>query len=161
MPPPDTSTLSLHDALPIYTGVSRPALRSSRSISQPLFSGSIMSNTIPSYEFVPAMKDASPPVVDISTAKPSSRKPCEIDSASEDRKSIRLNSSHGYISYAAPRHLHSFPTRRSSDLHRRVAAGIAQLAQYFPAALFRQHHVQHDPIVRVRARHEGRLAAGG
>src|SRR6266436_3760230 len=28
-----------------------------------------------------------------------------------DRKSTRLNSSHGYISY-----LHSFPTRRSSDL---------------------------------------------
>src|SRR5687768_13858696 len=38
-----------------------------------------------------------------------------------DRKSTRLNSSHGYISYAVfclrhPLHLHSFPTRRSSDL---------------------------------------------
>src|SRR5687768_10640809 len=37
-----------------------------------------------------------------------------------DRKSTRLNSSHGYISYAvfcAVHHeLHSFPTRRSSDL---------------------------------------------
>src|SRR5687768_17354496 len=33
-----------------------------------------------------------------------------------DRKSTRLNSSHGYISYAG-RCLHSFPTRRSSDLH--------------------------------------------
>src|SRR5687768_8242951 len=36
-----------------------------------------------------------------------------------DRKSTRLNSSHGYISYAVfcyPRDLHSFPTRRSSDL---------------------------------------------
>src|SRR5207249_1422036 len=41
--------------------------------------------------------------------------------AGEDRKSTRLNSSHVSISYAffcfAPRsHLHSFPTRRSSDL---------------------------------------------
>src|SRR5687768_7963021 len=35
-----------------------------------------------------------------------------------DRKSTRLNSSHGYISYAVFHHLdlHSFPTRRSSDL---------------------------------------------
>src|SRR5690349_472580 len=38
-----------------------------------------------------------------------------------DRKSTRLNSSHVEISYAVfcfrqPRHLHSFPTRRSSDL---------------------------------------------
>src|SRR5690349_20397276 len=38
-----------------------------------------------------------------------------------DRKSTRLNSSHVEISYAvfccrAPRHSHSFPTRRSSDL---------------------------------------------
>src|SRR5947209_46938 len=32
-----------------------------------------------------------------------------------DRKSTRLNSSHANISYAAPA-LHSFPTRRSSDL---------------------------------------------
>src|SRR5690606_20535790 len=39
----------------------------------------------------------------------------------EDRKSTRLNSSHVKISYAVfcfgdHRHLHSFPTRRSSDL---------------------------------------------
>src|SRR5947209_1994202 len=34
----------------------------------------------------------------------------------EDRKSTRLNSSHANISYAVDRDLHSFPTRRSSDL---------------------------------------------
>src|SRR5690606_32173732 len=39
----------------------------------------------------------------------------------KDRKSTRLNSSHVKISYAVfcfshPLHLHSFPTRRSSDL---------------------------------------------
>src|SRR5947208_529276 len=33
-----------------------------------------------------------------------------------DRKSTRLNSSHQIISYAVHRALHSFPTRRSSDL---------------------------------------------
>src|SRR5690348_7902432 len=33
-----------------------------------------------------------------------------------DRKSTRLNSSHPSISYAVPRALPSFPTRRSSDL---------------------------------------------
>src|SRR5690349_6954683 len=33
-----------------------------------------------------------------------------------DRKSTRLNSSHVEISYAVHRDLHSFPTRRSSDL---------------------------------------------
>src|ERR1039458_1687636 len=41
--------------------------------------------------------------------------------AQPDRKSTRLNSSHLGISYAVfclvvPRYLHSFPTRRSSDL---------------------------------------------
>src|SRR5688572_213081 len=35
---------------------------------------------------------------------------------SRDRKSTRLNSSHSQISYAVLRDLHSFPTRRSSDL---------------------------------------------
>src|SRR5688500_12558266 len=38
----------------------------------------------------------------------------------EDRKSTRLNSSHLVISYAVfHRYLHSFPTRRSSDLRAR------------------------------------------
>src|SRR5690348_15341137 len=38
------------------------------------------------------------------------------DAHAEDRKSTRLNSSHPSISYAVNRPLHSFPTRRSSDL---------------------------------------------
>src|ERR1039458_7576622 len=46
---------------------------------------------------------------------------CEPDRIERDRKSTRLNSSHLGISYAVfcsgdPRDLHSFPTRRSSDL---------------------------------------------
>src|SRR5438034_864380 len=36
-----------------------------------------------------------------------------------DRKSTRLNSSHTVISYAVHDELHSFPTRRSSDLRPR------------------------------------------
>src|SRR5687768_8621842 len=40
--------------------------------------------------------------------RPRSRRP--------DRKSTRLNSSHGYISYAVNPDLPPFPTRRSSDL---------------------------------------------
>src|SRR5688500_6007723 len=48
-----------------------------------------------------------------------------------DRKSTRLNSSHLVISYAVfcsphPRHPHSFPTRRSSDLPRPVRARAAR-----------------------------------
>src|SRR5688572_1492988 len=45
-----------------------------------------------------------------------------------DRKSTRLNSSHSQISYAVfctPRDLHSFPTRRSSDLAEQEAASKA------------------------------------
>src|SRR5438309_795736 len=47
-----------------------------------------------------------------------------------DRKSTRLNSSHSSISYAVfcfrpPRDLHSFPTRRSSDLSTALPAGLA------------------------------------
>src|ERR1035438_5728670 len=41
-----------------------------------------------------------------------------------DRKSRRLNSSHLGISYAVYRYLHSFPTRRSSDLIWPVAQPI-------------------------------------
>src|SRR5690554_1905245 len=39
-----------------------------------------------------------------------------LPAAFRDRKSTRLNSSHVRISYAVHRDLHSFPTRRSSDL---------------------------------------------
>src|SRR5699024_7686731 len=41
-----------------------------------------------------------------------------------DRKSTRLNSSHVSISYAVYRFLHSFPTRRSSDLSFRLAGSL-------------------------------------
>src|SRR5207253_411081 len=47
----------------------------------------------------------------------------------QDRKSTRLNSSHVAISYAVfNRVLHSFPTRRSSDLSLAVAMVVSGLA---------------------------------
>src|SRR5687768_12100889 len=75
----------------------------------------------------PPSSASSTTAVNVSPTRSRSR------TASTDRKSTRLNSSHGYISYAVfcfrdPRDLHSFPTRRSSDLcawpgrRRRVAA---------------------------------------
>src|SRR5688572_30777529 len=48
-----------------------------------------------------------------------------------DRKSTRLNSSHSQISYAVHRDLHSFPTRRSSDL---IGSGCAR---------YRRHRSRH------------------
>src|SRR5207245_2272563 len=56
-----------------------------------------------------------------------------------DRKSTRLNSSHGSISYAvfcSPplRHLHPFPTRRSSDLM--ISGGFPQERRAFAQAIF-------------------------
>src|SRR5437762_1161581 len=59
-----------------------------------------------------------------------------------DRKSTRLNSSHRCISYAVHlSHLHSFPTRRSSDLT--VAALTGRLVpdemNYFHSVYAKQH----------------------
>src|SRR5688572_27640263 len=45
----------------------------------------------------------------------------QVATSALDRKSTRLNSSHSQISYAVLPHLHSFPTRRSSDLAREHA----------------------------------------
>src|SRR5437879_14230 len=54
------------------------------------------------------------------------------DADSADRKSTRLNSSHRCISYAV-RVLHSFPTRRSSDL--------ARVVSYIDETLLPDEHV--------------------
>src|SRR5688500_11296744 len=59
------------------------------------------------------------------SSKPCSNSSTRCLSAVGDRKSTRLNSSHLVISYAVHL-LPSFPTRRSSDLHRRSAAVPAE-----------------------------------
>src|SRR5438105_371978 len=120
MPSTDTYTLSLHDALPISSGRSGsgnscPAGRYSfafNETSDPLPPG--MSFVISS---ATVAKSAARSRVTRSTLPPV---PLSVSSGSQDRKSTRLNSSHEWISYAVHRYLHSFPTRRSSDLQRQV-----------------------------------------
>src|SRR5690349_8958306 len=70
-----------------------------------------------------------------------------------DRKSTRLNSSHVEISYAvfcAPRHLHSFPTRRSSDLAA-VAVVLARFRGAHTETLeFGQYRPDHRTLLLQR-----------
>src|SRR5947209_727662 len=60
-----------------------------------------------------------------------------------DRKSTRLNSSHANISYADSLALHSFPTRRSSDLE-------PGRARFRPDRRRRRHHHRKQPAAPCR-----------
>src|SRR5687768_16162246 len=117
----ESTTLSLHDALPIFggklagervdLGVARhDALRDTRgahlgfrATNEPRDCGVAKAQALRLAQHLRGQRKAR---------------------AREDRKSTRLNSSHGYISYAVfswygcHRVHHSFPTRRSSDLRR-------------------------------------------
>src|SRR5436309_1799467 len=65
----------------------------------------------------------------------------------KDRKSTRLNSSHVKISYAVHPDLHSFPTRRSSDLARSMmdaAARVPSVASWFSVGLLRDDSIRSD-----------------
>src|SRR5687768_7400737 len=116
-------TLSLHDALPIFAGApaagqipGRPARPSARMTVLSL-----------------ASVAAGLALLAADLAAPAGLRHSGFSFRGEyfrafsgDRKSTRLNSSHGYISYAVfclyrhLRDLHSFPTRRSSDLRGRT-----------------------------------------
>src|SRR5947207_3126458 len=63
-----------------------------------------------------------------------------------DRKSTRLNSSHTVISYAVHRDLHSFPTRRSSDLRCDVGHGQRRPASRQHRRSGRDDEVVHAPL---------------
>src|SRR5690349_2356050 len=123
MPSTDIYTLSLHDALPILYQENQKVSETSalgwtttpwRVISiclscllRPQAEWAEWKNTIRfRRNTTPHMKTIAPE-----------------SAASSDRKSTRLNSSHVEISYAVHRHLHSFPTRRSSDLVPRESEG--------------------------------------
>src|SRR5947207_507784 len=117
--PPDIYTLSLHDALPICASVvnlllefseKSPEIRTNKKTARQ----NRLLGAWPSAGTV-GVRRRGAVSVELHVG------PAFLDERL-DRKSTRLNSSHTVISYAvfclllAPRHLHSFPTRRSSDL---------------------------------------------
>src|SRR5438034_1114967 len=123
-------TLSLHDALPIWRRSCRPVSRG----------WTFWGTSIP----FPSSSPSSPTAAPASAPRPvwlsGTRGNCVLCASwlkvwrdTTDRKSTRLNSSHTVISYAVfclhlqHRDLHSFPTRRSSDLEEVVQAGIEGL----------------------------------
>src|SRR5262245_48710728 len=120
MPSTDTYTLSLHDALPISPG---PSLLMMVTVAAACTEGGATS-AVTAVSSSPAAS-SRPNARWLLMALPRLRGGgClrELGGLADrlDRKSTRLNSSHLGISYAVHRHLHSFPTRRSSDLARPV-----------------------------------------
>src|SRR5687768_2035835 len=116
--PTGVSTLSLHDALPISVeGAETPRLAV-------FVHGLFETERAWRYGGGPRYGDRLPGWTPVYVRYNSGRRISEngrelADQLEQDRKSTRLNSSHGYISYAVShRRLHSFPTRRSSDLGR-------------------------------------------
>src|SRR5438309_2360909 len=118
MPSTEIYTLSLHDALPIcIKGVTSNGIFSRSAtvptgllliISSLSFHGSILIRP-------PIGSAAIFCAFCLGSTEACARR---FGIVGTDRKSTRLNSSHSSISYAVHRNLHSFPTRRSSDLHK-------------------------------------------
>src|SRR5437879_5457668 len=116
MPSTATYILSLHDALPISEEHNFSTLLVTRgSDGMTLFereNGNLRRQDISSFTRgvydVTGAGDTALGVFALGLAAGATR--------SQDRKSTRLNSSHRCSSYAVYRNLHSFPTRRSSDL---------------------------------------------
>src|SRR5688572_10729309 len=119
MPSPAVYTLSLHDALPIFcAGSGSLATQQGRwaAVYRYNHSDSYVSLVLSLADSYAAGTAAPFPTRPPGTTLPPANEP---PATPPDRKSTRLNSSHSQISYAVPRGLHSFPTRRSSDLLRR------------------------------------------
>src|SRR5438552_1298236 len=118
MPSTSIYTLSLHDALPISAG--HDVLRDENvALANRLIEAgnSLSLNHYPTapHGFLEA------PAIGAIGEKAIRRSGFWLNQIIEhqpDRKSTRLNSSHQIISYAVHLDLHSFPTRRSSDLGR-------------------------------------------
>src|SRR5437773_382174 len=116
--PPATYTLSLHDALPIWLPRSPDGFktRAGKQVVALLLGLATERADVDVDKLPVTLHDASSDEdqLHVPGVRP------HHDRACGDRKSTRLNSSHITISYAVfcppPRHLHSFPTRRSSDL---------------------------------------------
>src|SRR5690349_2991941 len=116
MPSTDISTLSLHDALPIWRAPARVGGLPRRADG--LRRRASVQDVRPFRGTGAAARDRSPRNLPADLARlPRAQGPLPTQELQDrDRKSTRLNSSHVEISYAVHRHLHSFPTRRSSDL---------------------------------------------
>src|SRR5262245_42727363 len=119
-------TLSLHDALPISVRVLQPTLRSSACARAGDESslGDDGADRAEHRSVAAVLLEQGADVLRLIAAREVDR----IAGRDQDRKSTRLNSSHLGISYAVfcHRDLHSFPTRRSSDLRARIATYLAQ-----------------------------------
>src|SRR5262245_53482403 len=116
MPSSEIYTLSLHDALPIFQEIRKhwgsvPVVLHTGHVDGPLLNRAL--------EWSPFTVLIKPCPMEqlIQTVRLLERQhTLRNQPPSSDRKSTRLNSSHLGISYAVLRDLHSFPTRRSSDL---------------------------------------------
>src|SRR5437867_2441047 len=116
MPSPVIYTLSLHDALPIYAALrgaaGELAERQERLARERQGRVELRAAAVGEQERAAARGTPLGDPIRIRDRQNGAGRPISM----RDRKSTRLNSSHRTISYAVPRHLHSFPTRRSSDL---------------------------------------------
>src|SRR5438094_762479 len=120
-PPPEIYTLSLHDALPICRGHAEgdrfPRMTGVDHVHARL--GQRGRDAVDRGDGVAGIEATVG-----RRALEHLHDECPLAFLLQDRKSTRLNSSHRTISYAVfcfhatPRDLHSFPTRRSSDLPR-------------------------------------------
>src|SRR5690348_10938935 len=145
MPSTPIYTLSLHDALPIFGGLHGALSISSYSASKFALEGwtESLRLEVNSLGIKVVLVEPGSYQTDIWTRNAVLGK--KTVDGSSDRKSTRLNSSHPSISYAVYSDLHSFPTRRSSDLRR--PSRCAQHQQLFS--------------FEVRARGLDRIAAPG
>src|SRR5690349_9895267 len=155
MPPAEIYTLSLHDALPILpaalgTQVVGSILRPASFCGCIGFKPSVGGlNRGGSFDYF------SQSCTGVLAASLEDAWLVAINIAARDRKSTRLNSSHVEISYAARRDLHSFPTRRSSDLARgprHTGRGVDPAARQ----LLRLHRLQAE-CRRAQSRRQLRL----
>src|SRR5690242_19323235 len=152
MPSTDIYTLSLHDALPIYVASLSGDVESTNGQALAPQTWSFTTSNCPCTLFGSAPLTMQYTGLSTSHGRGGGPWSLEMGVKVQDQKSTRLNSSHMSISYAVHRHLHSFPTRRSSDLrgvavrrrgeHERAGARAADVVV---------HHVQ-LPVHAVRQR---------
>src|SRR5438309_1336805 len=146
MPSPEVYTLSLHDALPISAaglvkaaviGTMLATVTDCVAVALPPAESITVSFSVCEALDSLIVSSAYEAVVPLTVC---------VEVTVPDRKSTRLNSSHSSISYAVARGLHSFPTRRSSDLRGGAGEGGGD-----------RHDVGHRHRLRRRRAAAGRV----